>query len=148
MAAAGAGPMRRAAPIAAAALAGLLAAAPARAADVLASQLAGRTLSAVAYVAPGPGPVGHNLRRVMLQAYLEPDGRALLRQWVAARDSYSAPTQGRWSVSADRLCIDLPAGPLCARVQIWGPRIAGIGVEPYAMLDGDLQPGNAIVGTR
>jgi hypothetical protein len=120
----------------------------ARAEDGLAAQLAGRTLSAVAYVASAPGPVGNDLRRIMLQAYLEPAGRMLLRQWVAARDSYSAPTEGRWSVAADRLCIDLPSGPLCAKVHIWGPRIAGVGTQPYAMLDGDLQPGNAITGRR
>jgi hypothetical protein len=121
---------------------------PARAEDGLAMQLTGRTLSAVAYVAAAPGPVGNDLRRIVLQAYLEPGGRTMLRQWVAARGSYSVPTQGHWSVSADLLCIDLPRGPLCAKVHIWGPRIAGIGTQPYAMLDGDLQPGNAITGVR
>jgi hypothetical protein len=85
----------------------------------------------------------------MLQAYLEPGGRMVVRQWVASRNSYSAPAQGRWSVSDDRLCIDLPGGPpLCAKVHVWGPRIAGVGTQPYAMLDGDLQPGNAVGGTR
>ena len=148
MAAAGAEVMRRAVSLAVAALALLTPAVMAQGGEVLASQLAGRTLNAVAYVAPAPGPVGNNLRRLMLQAYLGPDGRVLARQWVPARDSYGAPTQGHWSISADRLCIDLPAGPLCAKVHIWGPRIAGIGVDPYAMLDGDLQPGNAITGAR
>jgi hypothetical protein len=42
----------------------------------------------------------------------------------------------------------LPARPLCAKVHIWGPRIAGIGTQPYAMLDGDIRPGNAITGAR
>ena len=117
--------------------------------DALATQLVGRTLSAVVYAAASPGPVsGHALRRIVLQAYLEPGGRAVLRQWVSARDSYTAPAQGHWSLSEDRLCIDLAAGPICAKVHVWGPRIAGIGVQPYAMLDGDLRPGNAVTGTR
>jgi hypothetical protein len=34
-------------------------------------------------------------------------------------------------------------------VHVWGPRIAGVGVQPsYAMLDGDLKPGNVIGGRR
>jgi hypothetical protein len=35
---------------------------------------------------------------------------------------------------------------MCAVVHVWGPRIAGIGTQPYAMLDGDLQPGNVVGG--
>lgn len=124
-------------------------AAPACADDALMTQLVGKTLSAVVYASASPGPVsGHSLQRIVLQAYLEPGGRALLRQWVSARDSYTAPVQGHWSLAADNLCIDLPAGPLCAKIHVWGPRIAGIGVQPYAMLDGDLRPGNAVTGSR
>jgi hypothetical protein len=121
--------------------------------QVLPSQLAGKTLSAVAYVPHSAGaPGGGELRRIMLQAYLATDGSAVVRQWLPARDSYSAPAQTAWSLTANRLCIDLAAGdgatgPLCAEVHIWGPRIAGIGTQPYAMLDGDLQPGN-VIGRR
>jgi hypothetical protein len=114
----------------------------------LAAQLGGKTLSAVAYVARLPSAGGGGLQRIMLQAYLAADGRTLLRQWIGSRNSYSAPVETRWSLSENRLCIDLPGGPLCARVHIWGPRIAGIGTQPYAMLDGDLRPGNAITGAR
>src|SRR5713226_8445099 len=114
----------------------------------LAAQLGGKTLSAVAYVPRSSSAGGGSLQRIMLQAYLEASGAALLRQWVPARNSYSVPARTRWSLQDDTLCIELPSAPLCAKVHIWGPRIAGIGTRPYAMLDGDLQPGNAITGTR
>jgi hypothetical protein len=123
---------------------------PARAADMpppLATQLAGKTLSAVAYVPRSSGASG-GLQRIVLQAYLTADGRALLRQWIGSRNSYTALVQTHWSLSENRLCIDLPTGQLCAKVHIWGPRIAGVGTQPYAMLDGDLQPGNAIAKAR
>ena len=114
----------------------------------LAAQLGGKTLSVVAYVPRPSGAGGGSLQRIVLQAYLGADGKTLLRQWVGSRNSYSRPVQTRWSLNDDTLCIDLPAGPLCAKIHVWGPRIAGIGTQPYAMLDGDLQPGNAITGTR
>jgi len=105
-------------------------------------------LSAVAYVPRNAANGGGSLQRLMLQAYLEPGGSALVRQWVPARNSYSAPARTRWSLADDTLCIEIPNTPFCARVHVWGPRIAGIGAKPYAMLDGDLQPGNAITGGR
>ena len=120
---------------------------PVRAEDALARQLVGETLSAVVYASASPGAVsGKSLRRVVLQAYLEPDGRALSREWDSSRDRYSVPAPARWTLAADRLCIDLRTGALCANVHVWGPRIAGIGVQPYTMLDGDLRPGNTITG--
>jgi len=114
----------------------------------LAAQLGGKTLSAVAYVPRPADSGGGSLQRIMLQAYLDADGRALVRQWVAANNRYSAPARTRWSLNDDMLCIELQSAPLCAKVHIWGPRIAGVGTRPYAMLDGDLQPGNAISGAR
>jgi hypothetical protein len=115
----------------------------------LAGLLVGQTLSAVAYVPWRPGlPGGGELARLMLQAYLRPDGAAEVRVWDPARDSYTEPEERRWNLSGSRLCIDLPTGQLCADVHIWGPRIAGIGQHPYAMLDGDLKPGNAISRSR
>jgi hypothetical protein len=91
---------------------------------------------------------------MMLQAYLAPDGAALVRKWLPDRNSYSAPAPTHWSLSANKLCIDMPAtsgnaggaAPLCAVVHVWWPRISGIGTQPYAMIDGDLQRGNAIGG--
>ena len=119
---------------------------------VTASQLAGNTLSAVAFVPRGPGMAGGGeLARIMLQAYLGVDGRALVRAWDPTRDAYPPPAERRWSLSGSTFCVDVPlAGPqpICADIHIWGPRIAGVGVKPYAMLDGDLQPGNALGAAR
>ena len=153
--AARAAPRRRDALRAAAALMllSLVGPGPAAAADPLpgqpslAAQLGGKTLSAVAYIKSPPGAAG-GLQRLMLQAYLAPDGSSLVRQWASARNSYSPPLRTRWSLSDDVLCIGLSSGPLCAKVHVWGPRIAGLGTRPYAMLDGDLQPGNAIGRAR
>jgi hypothetical protein len=123
---------------------------------VTANQLVGNTLSAVAFVTRPPdmpganGPTGGELLRLMVQAYLGPGGQALVRAWDPSRDAYTVPTQRRWSLSGSTFCVDVPlAGPqpICADIHIWGPRIAGVGAKPYAMLDGDLQPGN-IVGGR
>ena len=123
----------------------MLATAVAHAQEAPLPQLVDRTLSAVVYLSTAPGPVSdRSLRRIMLQAYLAPDGRALLRQWIGTRDSYSAPAPARWSLDGDRLCLDAASLAFCARVHAWGPRIAGIGIHPYAMLDGDLEPGNAV----
>lgn len=130
------------------ALAALFAASPAGAVEP-AIPLAGSTLSAVAYVPWRPGlPGGGGLARLMLQAYLRPDGGALVRVWDPARNAYTAPAERRWSLAGDRLCLDLASGPLCADVHVWGPRVAGLGTNPYAMLDGDLQPGNRVSGAR
>jgi hypothetical protein len=124
---------------------------------VSSSQLVGNTLSAVAFVIRPPGlpgangPFGGELERIMLQAYLGADGRALVRAWDPSRNSYTVPADRRWSLNGDTFCVDVPlAGPqpICADIHIWGPRIAGVGVKPYAMLDGDLQPGNVIGGRR
>ncbi|HVH80655.1 MAG TPA: hypothetical protein VM782_14765 [Stellaceae bacterium] len=120
---------------------------------VSANQLIGNTLSAVAFVRrshdmpDGNGPNGGELARIMLQAYLGAGGRALVRAWDASRNGYTAPMERRWSLTGSTLCVDVPlAGPqpICADIHIWGPRIAGVGVKPYAMFDGDLQPGNAL----
>lgn len=114
----------------------------------LLAQLAGNTLSAVTYSPNPPGSHNGELARVMLQAYLRPDGRALVRLWDAGRGGYTAAVERRWSLEGNKLCLDLPNQRFCAEVHVWGPRIAGAGAQPYAMLDGDLRPGNAITGTR
>jgi hypothetical protein len=115
---------------------------------VSASRLAGNTLSAVAFVPRPPGmPGGGELSRIMLQAYLAPDGRAMVRAWDTSRAAYTAPAERRWSLTGSTFCLDVPlAGPqpICADIHIWGPRLAGVGAKPYAMLDGDLQPGNTM----
>jgi hypothetical protein len=111
-------------------------------------QLAGHTLNAVTYFQNPPGSKQGGLARLMVQAYLQPGGRALVRVWDAARDAYSPLAERRWSLDGRTLCLDLPMHQLCAEVHIWGPRISGAGSHPYAMLDGDLQPGNTITGRR
>src|SRR5579862_7944750 len=104
-----------------AALAGVgvaaMAIAAARAQEAPPPQLANSTLSAVVYMSSAPGPVSdRSLRRVVLQAYLAPDGQALLRRWIGAQDSYSVPAPGRWSLDGDRLCLDASTLAFCARV--------------------------------
>jgi hypothetical protein len=114
--------------------------------------LAGNTLSAVTWVPRSAAtPGGGALSRFMLQAYLRQDGSALIRIWDPARNAYTRPVERNWTLSGSTLCLDLPApgpGRVCAEVHIWGPRIAGVGTTPYAMLDGDLKPGNTLFGTR
>lgn len=110
--------------------------------------LAGNTLSAVIYVRRPPSEPGPSeLARFMVQAYLRASGGALVRVWDTARDAYTRPSERQWSVTGSRFCLGLsaPAPPrICADLHVWGPRIAGLGVKPYVMLDGDLKPGNAI----
>jgi hypothetical protein len=108
---------------------------------------AGHTLSAFTYVSRHPDQRAvASLSRIMFQAYLEPGGRALVRVWDEARDAYTSPAERSWRLDGDRLCLDLPrpGRAICAAVHVWGPRIAGIGISPYVMLDGDLEPGNTI----
>ena len=75
------------------------AAAGAAEAPSLAAQLGGKTLSAVVYVPRNAANGGGALQRLVLQAYLEADGRALVRQWQSADNRYSAPARTRWSLT-------------------------------------------------
>jgi hypothetical protein len=113
--------------------------------------LAGHTLNAFAYVAAPPGSHHGGLDRLMLQAYLGPGGRALVRVWDGTRGVYTAVAERPWSIEGSTLCVGLPAGgppKLCADVHVWGPRIAGTGIQPYVQLDGDLQLVDTIGGRR
>ena len=125
---------------------------PAAAGPPLAARLAGNTLNVVAFIPRQPGaPGGGELTRLIVQAYLRPDGRALMRVWDPWHNRYTAPAERPWSLTGSTLCLDVPApgnGPMCADVHMWGPRIAGVGAKPYAMLDGDIKPGNVIGGLR
>jgi hypothetical protein len=119
----------------------------------LSARLAGNTLSAVAFVPRADASSGGgSLLRLMFQAYLRPDGGAQLRVWDTVRNAYTAIEERRWSVSGSTLCIGVPRigieGALCTDVHIWGPRIAGTGVSGFAMLDGDLKPGNSLLAAR
>jgi hypothetical protein len=121
-------------------------------APTLADLLTGNTLSAVAWVPHPAAASGRGaLSRFMLQAYLQHNGSALMRVWDSTRNAYTRPLERNWTLSGSRLCLDLPNpgfGWICAEIHKWGPRIAGIGSAPYVMLDGDLKPGNAILGTH
>ena len=127
-------------------------AAPVAPPPVLATRLIGNTLSIVAFIPRRPGgPGGGELTRLMLQAYFRPDGRALVRVWDPWHDRYTVPAERPWSLTGNTLCLDVPApgnGQMCADVHMWGPRIAGVGARPYAMIDGDLKPGNVISSSR
>lgn len=118
----------------------------------LSSVLAGRTLSAVIYVRRPPWLRSDSeLARFMFQAYLRANGSALVRVWDEGRDAYTRPIERRWTASERRLCVGLPRpGPaqVCADVHLWGPQIAGMGISPYVMLDGDIEPGDTIRASR
>jgi hypothetical protein len=133
------------------------AAAPARAqaaAPTLGAALAGNTLAAVMFL-PQEAQRGERLDRVVFQAFLRPDGSALIRRWDTARDAYTVPAEGHWRVSARTLCMDFPGladgdPNICIDVHVWGPKIAGNTSGPgrFAMLDGDIEPGNSLIASR
>ncbi len=121
-------------------------------ASPLTARLPGNTVSAVLFL-PHEGSTGEALDRVMFQAYLRPDGSALMRRWDGGHDAYTAPADGRWSISGDTLCLSFPdfAGPeICVETHVWGPRIAGNTAGPgrFALLDGNIEPGNSLVAQR
>src|SRR5690348_10642099 len=93
----------------------------AEAAAPLAARLTGNTLSAVTFLPRKAGmPGGGELARVVLQAYLQPGGGALVRVWDPSRDSYTPAVERRWSLAGTRLCIDSPYGWICTDVHVWG----------------------------
>lgn len=119
----------------------------------LAERLAGNTISAVTFVPRADAAAGGgSLLRLMFQAYLRPDGSAQLRVWDPVRNAYAAIEERRWSASGSTLCIGVPRigldRGLCAEVHIWGPRIAGTGATGFAILDGDIKPGNGLLAAR
>ena len=128
--------------------------APADEAPALPDLLAGNTLSAVLFLPHEAPHGGGSLDRIMFQAFLRADGSALIRRWDPAHDAYTVPDERRWSVSGSTLCLDFPglAGDdrICIEAHVWGPRIAGngTGTGRFAMLDGDIEPGNTIVASR
>jgi hypothetical protein len=126
--------------------------APAQDESPLAQRLPGNTVSAVLFL-PHEGQTGEALDRVMFQAYLQPGGGALMRRWDGSRDAYTAAAEGSWRVSGDTLCLSFPdmAGPeICVETHVWGPRIAGNTAGPgrFALLDGNIEPGNSLVAAR
>jgi hypothetical protein len=97
---------------------------------------------------------GGSLSRIMFQAFLRPGGTALIRRWDPAHDAYTTPAERRWSLSGSTLCLDFPdmggEPSICIEIHVWGPRIAGnaTGTGRFAMLDGDIEPGNSLIAAN
>jgi len=123
-------------------------------APTLAELLAGNTLNAVAFVPHDAPTGGGSLYRIMFQAYLRQNGSALIRRWDTGQDAYTAPAEIHWIATGSTLCLDLPGsggdGRICVEAHVWGPRIAGngTGTGRFALLDGDIAPGNALLAAR
>ncbi|MGH7091077.1 MAG: hypothetical protein ACREFQ_19440, partial [Stellaceae bacterium] len=94
--------------------------------------------------------------RVVFQAYLAPGGSELVRRWDPSRDRYTVPADAHWTLSGATLCMDFPglAGGgdpnICIETHVWGPRISGntSGAGRFALLNGDIEPGNSIARER
>jgi hypothetical protein len=117
-----------------------------------AKDLADKTLSGVAYIpqpTPQPGIEGTpSLKTVMFQAYLRPDGSALVRAWDPATDRYTPIETRPWRGEGTTLCLTVPAfalpDALCVSLHAWGPEFGGTGVNHNAMVKGDVQQGSAL----
>jgi hypothetical protein len=144
--------MRRALFAAAGLIVALGAAHAQQAAPSLEADLANNTLAADMFLPHERG--GNSLERVMFQAYLRADHTALVRRWDAQHNVYTAPAASHWHVDGSNLCMNFPglddAGDICIEVHVWGPRIAGntAGSGPFALLDGNIEPGNSLIATR
>ena len=114
--------------------------------------LAGKTLSGVAYLpqaVPVRGTDGMpSLKTVMFQAYLGADGRAQVRAWDPVANRYTEIDTLPWRAEGDTLCLTVPAfalpDALCVALHSWGPAFAGTGVNHNAMVKGDVQTGSAL----
>jgi hypothetical protein len=108
-----------------------------------AKDLADKTLSGVAFI-PQPNNAS-SLKTVMFQAYLRPDGSALVRAWDTAANRYTPTDTRPWRGERDQLCLTVPAfglpEPLCIQLHSWGVAFAGTGVNVNAMVKGDVRTG-------
>jgi hypothetical protein len=90
-------------------------------------------------------PGGGELARIMLQAYLGADGRALVRAWDPSRDAYTAPAERRWSLSGSTFCLDVPMKPAPTRSAptstSGGRGSPGLGSSPLRDAGRRSQPG-------
>lgn len=110
---------------------------------------AGHTLSAVTF---GPGSKGSSVGAVMWQAFLQPDGAALLRHWDTGRNSYAPAVRTTWELRGERFCLGQPpagaTGAACVDLHGWGTTLHGIGADGRSMVKGDLKPGNLVTAAR
>jgi hypothetical protein len=114
----------------------------------------GNTLSAVAFIPreedeqEADSPTSGALLRVMFQAYLRPDGGALVRAWDPRVGRYTPVASERWQLEGSALCLRVPffnePGPMCFDVHLWGRNFAGHGINANGMIKGDVKPGNVL----
>ena len=117
-----------------------------------AKDFADKTLSGVAFLpqaVPQADTAGTpSLRTVMFQAYLRPDGSALVRSWDPVANRYTATDTRPWRGEGDTLCLTVPGfalpDALCVSLHVWGPEFAGTGVNHNGMIKGDVRPGSAL----
>ena len=108
-----------------------------------AKDLVDKTLSGVAFI-----PQANNassLKTVMFQAYLRPDGSALVRAWDSVANRYTPTDTRPWRGTGDQLCLTVPAfglpEALCIQLHAWGVAFAGTGINVNAMVKGDVRTG-------
>jgi hypothetical protein len=114
----------------------------------------GNTVNAVAFLPVDPSephlaaPGSGSLLRIMFQAYLRPDGEALVRSWDARVGRYTPVSNQPWRLDGSTLCLAVPSfelrEPLCFDVHLWGRNFAGHGVNANGMIKGDVKPGNGL----
>lgn len=116
-----------------------------------AKDLVDKTLNGVAFIPqtmPQPGGDHGALRTVMFQAYLRPDGSALVRAWDPVGNRYTPTDTRPWRGEGEQLCLTVPAfalpEPLCIALHTWGPAFGGTGVNYNAMVKGDVRAGSAL----
>jgi hypothetical protein len=117
-----------------------------------AKDFADKTLSGVAFIPQTTPQVGiagtPGLKTVMFQAYLRPDGSALVRAWDPATNRYTPTDTRPWRGEGSTLCLAVPAfalpEPLCIALHSWGPAFGGSGVNYSAMVKGDVRQGSAL----
>ncbi len=111
-----------------------------------------KTLSGVAFIplATPQANIGGNsgLKTVMFQAYLRPDGTALVHAWDPATNRYTPTDTRPWRADGGTLCLTVPAfalpDALCIALHTWGPAFGGSGVNFNAMVKGDVRQGAAL----
>ena len=109
----------------------------------------GHTLSAVTF---GPGGKGKTVDAVMWQAFLQPDGGAVMRRWDTGRNAYAPAVRTTWELRGERFCLGQSpsgaSGPACVDLHGWGTTLHGIGADGRSMVKGDLKPGNLVAAAR
>jgi hypothetical protein len=120
-----------------------------------AKDLVDKTLSGVAFLPQAipatpdrPAEGAASLKTVMFQAYLRPDGSALVRAWDPIANRYTPTDTRPWRGDGATLCLTVPAfalpEALCIALHAWGPAFAGTGINYNAMVKGDVRAGSTL----